>query len=217
MYGNETATGGGPDGDRSQARTYLQQFLQENAASLQNILCGYVASMKLASGTNIEVLAAEVFQDAVIETLAHSDRFNPAMQPRAWFLAIAANILKRHRVKLAKRYRFEVLVGDLASKSKSGNEQDMLDRLMSYTGSAPGPERALLAREGVREILSLVSAEDAHLLNLTLVQGWNAEMLAQMMGVTTGTARVRVHRALTRLRVAWQKAEARKEQGQRNG
>jgi RNA polymerase sigma-70 factor (ECF subfamily) len=184
---------------------------------LQGILCGYVIKLELAKGENIEAVAAEVFQDAVIETLVHADRFNPEMQPRAWFLAIAANILKRHRAKLAKRYRFEVLVGDLARKSELDNEQDVLDRIMAYAAGTPGPEQVLVARESVREMLALVSAEDAHLLNLTLVQGWSTEMLAQMMGVTPGAARVRVHRAVTRLRVAWQKAEQRKERGKRNG
>jgi RNA polymerase sigma factor (sigma-70 family) len=165
--------------------------------------------MGLATGENIPLIATEIFQDAALETLAHPEHFHPQTQPRAWFLAIAANILKRHRATHARRYRFEVLVSDLPQQRARENEQDLLDRLMNYRGT-PGPEQGLIARESVQELLALVSAEDARLLDLALVQSWSAEMLAPMLEVTPGTARVRVHRALTRLRKAWQNAEQHK-------
>jgi len=134
LYGNETAAGGRQDAGSSRARAYLQRFLQDNAGPLQAILCGYVARMGLAGGAMMEAVAAEVFQDAVIEALAHADRFTSEMQPRAWFLAIAANILKRHRASYAKRYKFEVLLGNLASKSELESEQDVLDLLVVAAG-----------------------------------------------------------------------------------
>lgn len=200
------------DAGSSQARTYLQHFLQENAANLQSILCSYVAKMRLAPGGNIEAIAAEVFQDAVLETLANAERFNPEMQPRVWFLAIAANILKRHRTRYARRYKFEVSVGRLANKPGQENEQDVLDQIMAWRGGEPGPEQTLVMRESVRELLALVAPEDARLLNMALIQGWDADALATLIGVTPGTARVRVHRALNRLRAAWRASEQRKEQ-----
>lgn len=212
MYGDNTATGEPLDAGGSQARAYLQRFLQENAASLQGILCGYVAKMRLAPGGNIEAVAAEVFQDAALETLANAERFNPEMQPRVWFLAIAANVLKRHRARYARRYKFEVLVGSLASKPEQGNEQDVLDQIMAWRGGEPGPEQTLVTRESVRELLALVAPEDARLLNMALIQGWDANALATLIGVTPGTARVHVHRALSRLREAWRTSEQRKEQ-----
>ncbi len=215
MYGNETATQGGQDADNSPARAYLQRFLQDQAAHLQAILCGYVAKMGVASGEHVEAVAADVFQDAVIETLAHAQRFNPEMQPRAWFLAIAANILKRHRVSYARHYKFEVLVGNLASTSERESEQDILDRIMPSV--TVGPEQTLERREGVRELLALVSPEDARLLSMALIEGWDANALGAQMGVTPGAARVRVHRALSRLREAWRKSESRKERNEYHG
>src|SRR5579875_3414475 len=71
--------------------------------------CADMSPEWASGGAMMEAVAAEVFQDAVIEALAHADRFTSEMQPRAWFLAIAANILKRHRASYAKRYKFEVL------------------------------------------------------------------------------------------------------------
>ncbi len=212
MYVDNTATGEWLDAGGSRARAHLQRFLQENAASLQGIICGYVAKMGLATGGNIEAVAAEVFQDAALETLAKAERFNPEMQPRPWFLAIAANVLKRHRASYARRYKFEVLVGKLAERPEQENEQDILDQIMAWGEGAPGPEQALVSRESVRELLALVTSEDARLLNMALLQGWDASALARLLGITPGAARVRIHRALSRLRAAWRTSEQRKEQ-----
>jgi len=206
---DETDTRGWQDAGGGMARAYLQRFLQEDSAGLQTIIRGYVIRMQLAMGNNVEVVAAEVFQETVVEVLAHADRFNPAMQPRAWFLAIAANILKRHRTNYAKRYRFEVLQSDLAS------QQDILDRLMNYPVNAPGPEQAFVSHEGVRELLALVAQEDRDLLLMTLIQGWDARAIAEAMKITPGAARVRIHRALSRLREAWYHAEQQRKEHER--
>jgi RNA polymerase sigma factor (sigma-70 family) len=209
LYGNETPCGGRQDDDSSRARASLQTFLQDNAVPLQAIICGYVSKMGLATGARIEAVAADIFQDAVIETLAHAERFRPDMQPRPWFLAIAANILKRHRASYAKRSRFEVLIGNMASTSQRESEQDVLDLLMP--SAALGPEQMLERREGARELLALVSPDDARLLSMALLEGWDAEALAQLLDITPGAARVRVHRALRRLREAWRTSEQGKE------
>jgi RNA polymerase sigma factor (sigma-70 family) len=211
LYRDATTPGGEGPAEQSQARASLQRFLQENAASLQSILCGYVVKTGLATGKNVELLAAEVFQDAALETLAHAERFNPEMQARPWFLAIAANILKRHRNDFLKRYRFEVLTSDLARQSAQASEENVLDQLMGISLNSDSPEQVLVTREGIRELLGLVTQEDARLLQMALIQGWDASALGHLMGVTPGAARVRVHRALNRLRAAWRQSQQRKE------
>ena len=203
--------------EHSQAHTALQRFLQENAASLQSILCGYVVKMGLATGKDVELVAAEVFQDAVLETLAHAERFNPEMQARPWFLAIAANILKRHRDDFLKRYRFEILTSDLTRQVVWKGEENVLDQIMGMSPSNDGPEQVLITREGMHELLALVAPEDAQLLQMALIEGWDASALGQRMGVTPGAARVRVHRALSRLRAAWRQSQQRKERGGYHG
>jgi len=52
-------------------------------------------------------------------------------------------------------------------------------------------------------MLSLVSEEDQQVLRLALLEEVKAEALAQRLGTTIGTARMRLHRALRRLRTAW--------------
>lgn len=211
MFRDGTAAQGREDGGESPARAHLQHFLQENAASLQAIICGYVAKTDLARDNNIEALAAEIFQDAVLETLAHAERFDPQRQARPWFLAIAINVLKRHQATYFKRSRFEVLTGGLVKRTAQESEQDLLDQIMGARSVTEGPEQALVAHESADELLALVEPEDAQLLNMALIQGWDANTLGQTMGITPGAARVRVHRALSRLRAAWQQFEQRKE------
>lgn len=189
----------------------LHRFLQENNARLTGIICSYVARMGLARGENVRLLAAEVFQDAALELLAHADRLDPERQPHAWFLRIAANILKRKRASFARRYRFEVLVSDLAERAQADDEYDVLDRLMAER--APGPEQMLASREHVQELLALVSERDAEILRLALLQDLDAEHIAEILGVKPGAVRVRLHRALRRLRVAWKQYEAREKGG----
>lgn len=215
MYKQRITSEAGEPADPSPARAYLQQFLQENAVNLQSILRSYVVTMGLATGENVALVAAEIFQDAVLETLTHAERFNPTMQARPWFLAIAANIMKRYRVNALKRSRFEIRAGSLVRQPEQENEQDVLEHLMTASaGTVLGPEQTLLAHESARDLLALVSPEDAHLLHMALVQGWDANALGMLLNITPGTVRVRLHRALSRLRAAWSKAEQRKERGE---
>lgn len=204
------------EGD-SPAQAHLRGFLQENAANLQAIIRSYVAKMGLAVGGNIEAVAADIFQDSALEALAHAERLYPNMQTRAWFLGIAANILKRHRASSFKRSQHETLTSNLAQQTSQENEQDVLDQILGMRIGENGPEQAFVARESAHALLALVAPEDAQLLHMALVQGWDATSLSQMIGVTPVAARTRVHRALKRLRMAWQQSEQRKEHGGYHG
>jgi RNA polymerase sigma-70 factor (ECF subfamily) len=173
----------------------------EHTVSLKKILCTYVLRMGLARGENVRLVADEAFQDAALEVVAHGVRFMHMAQPRSWFLVVATNILKRRRASFAKRYRFEVLVSDLAAGSSQFSEADILERIS--IANAPGPEQIFESREQAREMLALVSPEDAQVLRLALLHDLNTEALARELDISAGAARVRLHRALKRLRTAW--------------
>jgi RNA polymerase sigma factor (sigma-70 family) len=190
---------------------YMQRFLQEHTASLEKILCAYVLRMGLATGENVRLVAKEVFQDAVLEILAHGERFMSVSQPRSWFLAVAANILKRKRASFARRYRFEVLVSDLAAASDLLSEAEVLEQITIST--MPGPEQAFESREQVQEMLALVSSEDARVLYLALLHELDTETIARELAISPGAARVRLHRALKRLRKAWNQQEVSRKRG----
>lgn len=193
------------DSDTADAQRRLRQFLQENSSLLLGIICSYIVRMGLARGEAVQAIAADVLHDTVLEALAHADHFDPTTQPRAWLLAIAANILKRKKAEAAKRHKHEVLVSDLSTHPDDFNESDFFDQIIAL--SYPGPEQNIETHEQVVEMLSLVSSDDQKVLRLALLHDLDTSTLAQVLGITPGTARVRLHRALNRLRTAWSTSE----------
>lgn len=183
------------------AQRCLHQFLQENTVPLLGIIRSYVVRMGLAHGDAVQVVASDVLHDTVIEALRHVDRFDPTTQPMAWFLAIAANMLKRKKAAISKRRQHEILMSDLVPQSPLVSESDMFDQIIAL--SQPGPEGDMEANEQARAILSLVSLDDQKILRLTILHDLNMNALAQSLGISAGAARVRFHRALNRLRAAW--------------
>jgi RNA polymerase sigma factor (sigma-70 family) len=201
--------------EKSDVHLAVHYFLQENAASFREIASVYVVRMGLAHGGDSAMLADEVFQDAVLEVLAHPEGFATSRQPRAWFMGVMANIVKRRRADAARRQRFEVVISDLRHPPDIESENDLLDYLSHQ--QTPGPEQAVQADTQLEEMLALVSTEDANLLRLALIHELQAEKLGKLLNVTPGTARVRVHRALSRLRLAWRGPEANRKREKNNG
>jgi RNA polymerase sigma factor (sigma-70 family) len=192
-------------------KEYMQCFLQEHTISLKKILCTYVLRMGLARGEDVRLVADEAFQEAVLVALAHGRRFMLMGQPRSWFLAVATNMLKRKRASFARRYRFEVLVSDLFANTSALSEAEVLEQIA--VSNVPGPEQSFESREQVRELLAMVSQEDSMVLTLALLHDLDTQSLARELGISDGAARVRLHRALKRLRKAWNEQEASKKDG----
>ena len=187
--------------ETEQTQHYLRQFLQENAPLLLGIIRSYIVRMGLAQGAAVQSLAMEVLHDAALESLAHANRLNTSTQPRAWFLAIASNILKRKRDEAMKQSRREVLISDLHFTTGTPDESEFFDSLSNY--AQPGPEGAFEENEQVREMLALVAPDDQKVLRLALLHDLDTNDVARALGITPGTARVRLHRAINRLRKAW--------------
>ena len=190
------------DTGREQAREEIRRLLREQTVSLQGIIRAYVVRMGIVPEEQVGSVATEVFHEAVLEALAHAERFDPSRHFAAWFLGIAASMLKRKRASLAKRYRFEVLASEIATRSGALSDTDFFEQFAGCM--TPGPEQELETQEQVREMLALVSPDDAKVLELALLHDLNASTIAQQLGVTVGAARVRLHRALQRLRTAMQ-------------
>jgi len=151
----------------------------------------------------------------VIEALDHADRFNPTGQPMAWLLGIATNVIKRKKVEIAKRSRRELFIGDLfTAQQEPLSENELFDQITACTSA--GPEQEIEANEQAMMMLSLVSPEDRHLLLLAFLYGFEREALAEKLGITPVAARVRLHRALSRLRLAWHEQHMKLQEGESN-
>jgi len=182
--------------------TKIIEFISDNVASLLGIIRSYVKRMGLASGEEVSTVALEVLQEVVLEALDHADRFNPTGQPMAWLLGIALNVIKRNKAERIKRSQREFSMSDLSlTQEEHLSESERFDQLL--TNSSAAPDQEIAANEQAELLLSLVSHEDQHILMLAFLQGFEREALAQKLGISPGATRVRLHRALKRLRLAW--------------
>jgi RNA polymerase sigma factor (sigma-70 family) len=94
------------------------------------------------------------------------------------------------------------------------SESELFDQLTA--NSYAGPDQEFAANEQAELLLSLVSPEDQHILILALLQGFEREALAQQLGISPGATRVRLHRALKRLRLAWSEQHMNSQKGESN-
>ena len=194
----------------------LIEFITDNVASLLGILRSYVRRMGLARGEEVPAVAVEVLQEVVIEALDHADRFNPTGQPMAWLLGIAINVIKRKKVELAKRSQRELSIGELSlAQEEHLSEHELFDQITA--DSSAEPDQEIAANEQAELLLSLVSPEDQQILMLAFIQGFEREALAKKLGISPGATRVRLHRALKRLRLAWSEQHVKSQEGESNG
>ena len=188
--------------DAASSKQRIVDFLTDNVAALLGILRSYVKRMGLARGEEVAAAAVDVLQEVVVEALDHADRFNPTRQPMAWLLGIATNIIKRKKAEIARRSRRELFIGELSTAQQEPlSDDELFDQITSCTSA--GPEQDIEANEQAVMMLSLVSPEDRQLLLLAFLYGFEREAMAEKLGITPVAARVRLHRALNRLRLAW--------------
>jgi RNA polymerase sigma factor (sigma-70 family) len=179
-------------------RRRLQQFIETEGHSLRQTLRYYVLRAGLASGSAANLAADDLLNEVMVEAFKFPERLKPDVQPRAWLLGIAANLIKRQQVERAKRERREPLLRDLYPHMEDSlSDEELFDQLpiMGETSLAELEEN-----EQISMILSGLSEGDAGLLRLAILHDMNGESLAKALGVTANAARVRLHRALHRLR-----------------
>lgn len=179
----------------------LRQFISGESEALLGTLRYYVVRAGLADARDARLAAVELLNEVVVQALEHADRFRPSGQPMAWLLGIAANLIRRKQSERATRERREPLVRDLYSGAHDAlSEDELFDRIASLAG---GPIADWEANEAASAILAHVSADDRRVLRLAVLHDLNGEALAQELGIKPGAARVRLYRALSRLREAW--------------
>ncbi len=183
-------------------KTRLRQFIEQEAESLMRTLRFYLFRAGLTAQP-LDGAARELLNDVVAEALAHEDRFRETGQPRAWLLGIAANLIKRRQTEQFRRERREPLLRDLYPGLEGQMSDDELFDWIAELSETMS-EDDLVQREVVQDLLNAVSAEDARVLKLAILVGLDGESLARQLGISHGAARVRLHRALMRLRHAVQ-------------
>jgi len=180
----------------------LRQFIAGESETLLGTLRYYLVRAGLADGRDATPLAIELLDEVVVQALEHAERFRPSGQPMAWLLGIAANLIRRRQAERATRDRREPLVRDLCSSTQDAlSEDELFDRVASLAAGEPIADWE--ANEAASAILAHVSADDRRVLQLAVLHEMSGEALGQELGIKPGAARVRLHRALNRLRRAW--------------
>lgn len=158
----------------------FEAFYREHIEKVQRLIARRVDDPLLAAD-----LTAEVFLAAIDS--AHSYRPGRGT-PTGWLFGIAQNVVSAERRKQARELR--------ANQRISGRRlltPDEVGRLEERIDAEAGARELLQAMgelpEGERAVLELVALD-----------GISPKEAAQVLGIRAATARVRLHRARTRLR-----------------
>lgn len=186
-------------------REQLASFIDAESETLLRTLRLYLLRAGLPAGEDATQAATELLSEVTVEALAHADRFRAGGQPMAWLLGIAANLIKRRQSRFAKDRRREPLVRDMMSRHQALLSEDELFNQLA-AARTPDPAQAVAAQDHVREMLSHASERDRRVIRLAVLHDLSGKQVAAELGITPGAARVRLHRALNRLREALSKA-----------
>ena len=178
----------------------LVTFIQQESAALYQIVRSYVVRMGLVSPADAEQVGQatqELVNEVVIEALQHADRFDPARRPMPWLLGIGIN---RIRMKLRQRVRDpEIPVRDLypATEEELGDDE-LFERFGAFI--AADPAERIEQETGLDGLLAQLSDTDRQIVRLAILYDLNSTTIAAELGITPSAARVRLHRAVKRLR-----------------
>lgn len=181
-------------------RKRLESFIESEGDSMVKTLRYYVLRAGLASGSEIARMTDDLFNDMVVEALRSADRLKADVHPKPWLLGIAANLIKRRQNEMAKRDRREPLMRDLYPDLEDTLSDDELFDLLPVTTHSRLED--VEADETITHLLSGLSKSDADLLRRAILHDMSGEALAKALGISPVAARVRLHRAIQRLRSA---------------
>jgi RNA polymerase sigma-70 factor (ECF subfamily) len=180
---------------------HLRDVIERDADTLHNTLRHYVLRAGLATNQNAASTASELLNEVVVEAMQHAARFDPTREPVAWLLGIAANLIKRKLATLSRNNHREPLLRDLyPAADQELSDAELFDRLSRL--SAADPAQQLERQDAINYLLRFVSENDRQVLRLAILNDLSGEALAAELNTTSGAARVRLHRALRRLRLA---------------
>lgn len=182
-------------------RNRLQAFISQNHQQLATTLRLYVIRSGLTDSDSVDQIALDLLSDVTVEALDHAERFDSTRHPMSWLLGIGANLIKQRVDARNKRERREPLVRDLyITHAEIMSDGELFDLLASYVQDGRSLDDDLI----VTEMLNQLTPDEQHIIRLAVIHELNGEALAQALNIKPGTARMRLHRALQRLRAIHQ-------------
>ena len=145
--------------------------------------------------------AQEVAQDAFLAAYEGAAKFKGQSHIRTWLLSITYN---KTVDRLKRTIKDEWYIsGDLEKSEKWA----VVERVQKFTDWGSNPEQHYQSaeiRESLETALSSIPAESKAVFELRDIQGLTSKEVADALGFTEGTVRVRLHRVRQYLMVAMQ-------------
>ncbi len=128
-------------------------------------------------------LAEDLTQDVFVKALQAFESYDPNISQTSWILTIARN----HLINQLEKIRPQVNLEDV---------ENILPDTFNLM------ESAALKQDEVRLIRAIqgLDKEDADLVRLKYLEGWQYTEIAEITGKTSGTLRVQAHRALKNIK-----------------
>lgn len=146
----------------------------------------------------LRATAEDVLQEAIARVLERAAAYDPQRSAHAWVLGFAIKVLQERRRREHRERQYLVATTGGADSEAEHAADTLLERVSDL---------ATTDRQGLLELLDLVSAADRRVLTLRFVYRLRGRDLAQALGISHGAARTRLSRALSRLATAYHRAD----------
>ncbi|HXV95326.1 MAG TPA: sigma-70 family RNA polymerase sigma factor [Gaiellaceae bacterium] len=152
--------------------------------------------------------AEEAVQEAWLGVLKGIERFEGRSSLRTWLLRIVANVARTKGVRESRSLPFSAL-GDEGPSVPEERFRGPEDRWAGHWAIPPEewarPEQELLSAETRAQVAAAIAAlpdTQRQVISLRDVEGWGADEVCNVLGLTETNQRVLLHRARTRVRAA---------------
>ena len=174
-------------------RQLLETVIENEAKTLAGIIHSYVIRMGLASEPEAATIANEILSDVVVTALERAESYDISRKAIPWLLGIALNFIRQRRQ--AHQRNREIPVRDLHDNPEMGDDE-LLDRFAELVIH----RSTLETQQQTDAFLAPLSTDDQQILRLAILEELDANTIARELNITPTAARVRLHRAIKRLR-----------------
>jgi RNA polymerase sigma-70 factor, ECF subfamily len=188
-----------------EGRQILLRTIQEDAQTLHNIIRSYVVRMGLASNMAAEATTQEIVNEMVIAALKSAESYDPSRRPIPWLLGIAINRIQRCLSQNKRENEREIAVRDLYPGTQDlHSDEELFERFAQIVTQPDKIER----QEQLDILLAPLSETDREILKLAVLQDLDSLTIGEQLSISPSAVRVRLHRALKRLRGHFELQEA---------
>lgn len=165
---------------------------------LYRMLRLYIIKANFVTSAEVDDEANELLQNLIEKALTITDKYHGG-GIRPWLLSIAHQLLKQRMTGKARRRKHELSLSETYKQAHTDlSEEEFFDKCMESLSEDEVQRNAL--RIELQEILLRLSRDDQRIIYYYFEYGLNHNEIAQKLNITPGTARVRCHRILLRLR-----------------